>query len=56
VGVDDAEDDLLVLLRHLGRPGAHRAQPVADVQLAARLNAGEDAGSDGGGGGAGQDC
>ena len=43
VRVDDAEDELLLLLGDLRRPRAHGAQPVADVELAAGLDAGEDA-------------
>ena len=47
VGVHDAEEEVLLLLRDLGGPRAHGAEPVADVQLTARLNAGEDARSRG---------
>jgi hypothetical protein len=43
VRVDDAEDEVLLLLGDLRGPGAHRAEPVADVELAGRLDAGEDA-------------
>ena len=42
VRVDDAEEELLLLLGDLLRPGADGAEPVADVKLTARLDAGED--------------
>ena len=42
VGVDDAEEKLLLLLGDLLRPGADGPQPVSDVKLTARLDSGQD--------------